>query len=173
MAELESEMGRRAEESYQGGFRDGEAAGRALVEAEVKAVLERLAATVAEVAQSRAQTLRLAEADVVKLSIEIARRILHRELNIDPRAMEGLVKSALEKLQSETILRARVHPDHAGILRECIERLGRGSQIEIVADSTQELGGAVFETARGGLDASLDTQLREIELGLADRLRNI
>jgi flagellar biosynthesis/type III secretory pathway protein FliH len=30
----------------------------------------------------------------------------------------------------------------------------------------------VVETARGKLDASLDTQLAEIERGLADRLRS-
>jgi flagellar biosynthesis/type III secretory pathway protein FliH len=30
----------------------------------------------------------------------------------------------------------------------------------------------IFETDRGSLDASLESQLKEIERGLADRLRN-
>jgi flagellar biosynthesis/type III secretory pathway protein FliH len=30
----------------------------------------------------------------------------------------------------------------------------------------------IFETDRGNLDASLESQLKEIERGLADRLRN-
>jgi flagellar biosynthesis/type III secretory pathway protein FliH len=39
-----------------------------------------------------------------------------------------------------------------------------------VGDVAQSRGGAVFEISRGALDASVDTQLREIERGLADQL---
>jgi flagellar biosynthesis/type III secretory pathway protein FliH len=40
----------------------------------------------------------------------------------------------------------------------------------VVADSGLERGGVVFETPRGNLDASLETQLLEIQRGLSDRL---
>jgi flagellar biosynthesis/type III secretory pathway protein FliH len=40
----------------------------------------------------------------------------------------------------------------------------------VVADVTQSRGGALFETGSGSLDASIETQLREIERGFADRL---
>jgi flagellar biosynthesis/type III secretory pathway protein FliH len=41
----------------------------------------------------------------------------------------------------------------------------------VVPDAARELGSVVFETERGSLDASVDTQLEEIERGLTDRLR--
>ena len=44
--------------------------------------------------------------------------------------------------------------------------------IEVSADSNLEAGGLIFETNRGQLDASLHSQLDEIERGLIDRLEN-
>ena len=43
--------------------------------------------------------------------------------------------------------------------------------MEITPDNSRELGTVVFETQRGNLDASIDSQLQEIERGLADCLR--
>jgi flagellar assembly protein FliH len=43
--------------------------------------------------------------------------------------------------------------------------------VEVVADSSRSPGDVIFETERGYLDASVDSQLQEIERGLADRLR--
>lgn len=170
-AELERNLEQRVEEARQLGFREGEAAGRRQAAGEVEPVLERLASALATVAELRSRVLRKAESDMVRLAMEIARRVLHRELTIDPRAIEGLVKVALDKLEAETICRVRVHPEHEGCVRACIDRLGRGSQVEIFSDPALERGGAIFETSRGSLDASLETQLKEIERGLADRLQ--
>ena len=40
-----------------------------------------------------------------------------------------------------------------------------------IPDPSREVGSIVFETQRGDLDASVESQLNEIERGLADRLR--
>jgi flagellar biosynthesis/type III secretory pathway protein FliH len=64
----------------------------------------------------------------------------------------------------------RAHPNHQQALLKLLPSDG-SRQIEILADSTLLPGGIVFETVMGDLDASLETQLREIECGLADRLR--
>ncbi len=41
----------------------------------------------------------------------------------------------------------------------------------MIADPSRQPGDVVFETERGNLDASVDSQLLEIERGLTDRLR--
>jgi len=43
--------------------------------------------------------------------------------------------------------------------------------LEIVADASLQAGSAIFETSRGELDASINTQLAEIDRGLADVVR--
>jgi flagellar biosynthesis/type III secretory pathway protein FliH len=45
-----------------------------------------------------------------------------------------------------------------------------GAAIEIAADASFKPGDVIFETPQGQLDASVSTQLREIERGLADRV---
>ena len=80
----------------------------------------------------RAETIRRAEADTVRLAIEIARRVLHRELSVDPSALEALIKAALEKLQAQEIYRVRVHPDQEKSCAPAWIRCGRGQAIEVV-----------------------------------------
>src|SRR5262249_11151814 len=99
--ELEREMERRVQEARAAGFQDGLASAKTAAAAELKALHERVAQTIAELAALRPRLRRQAEADLVKLSLAIARRILHRELMVDSEAMRGLIQAALEKLQSQ------------------------------------------------------------------------
>jgi flagellar assembly protein FliH len=161
-----------ARQAHDAGYREGEAAGRRKAEEQLKEAVEKLALAATEVAGARNEALRRAEADMVQLSIEVARRILHRELTVDTAALEALIRAALEKLSSQEIYRVRVHPDLESLVRSCLHQIGRDANIEVVGDPLQPRGGAVFEISRGVLDASVETQLREIERGLADQLEN-
>ena len=171
LAELESAAERRVREAHAAGQREGEAAGRNRAAAETKAAMERLARSLDELGHWRARLRKEAEGDVVKLALAIARRILRRELAMDPDALRGLVLAALEKMQAREIHRARVHPSQAALVRSCLAGLAGGSNVEVLTDGAGEPGTIVFETERGNLDASVETQLQEIERGLADRLR--
>jgi len=170
IVELTSAAESQCRQAYEAGFHAGDTEARRNLEAEVKETVERLTATISELAATRGEAIRRAEADTVRLAIEIARRVLHRELSIDTSALEALIKAALEKLQSQEVYRVRVHPDQERIMRSCLDQMGRSQAVEVVNDPVQPKGGAVFEIARGSLDASVETQLREVERGLIDRL---
>jgi len=169
IAELERQIARQASEARQTGYREGEAAGRSQASAGLQPVLEKLAHSIEEIARLRPRLVREAEAQLVELSLGIARRILRRELAVDPDALQGLVKAALEKLPLQEICRIRAHPELEPGIRSALERTGR-SGLEVLADATLERGAVLVETSRGKLDASLETQLAEIGSGLADRL---
>ena len=164
-------MERKAKEAWDGGFSAGDAAARKSLEEQVRTTVEGLARTVAEVSSIRLEALRSAESDTVRLAMEIARRVLHRELSVNVSALEALTRAAIEKLQTQEIYRVRVHPDLDALTRTCLEQSGRGSAVEIIIDRTQPKGGVSFEISRGTLDSSVETQLREIENGLTDELR--
>jgi flagellar assembly protein FliH len=171
IAELEQLMEIRTREAREAGLREGAAAAQARTQEEVQAALDRVAQSIAEIDQYQSRLRRQTEMDAVRLSVAIARRVLRRELTVDPAAIEGLVSAALERLQSQESSRVRLHPDHVPALRVALERLGMGAKVEIIADPAQEPGAAIFEMTRGNLDASMDSQLREIERGLADRFQ--
>lgn len=171
IAELEKLAEQRVREAREAGRAEGESKARAEAQEEVRATIERLANAIAELDHYRGQLLRQTETDAVRLSIAIARRVLRRELTVDPAAIEGLVRAALERLQSQESCRVRMHPDFVPALRDCVERTGMENRVEIIPDAAQEPGAAVFETSRGSLNASIDSQLKEIERGLADRFQ--
>jgi len=155
----------------QAGFREGEAAGRKAAQSEMRPHIERLARTIDELAAMRPRLREQAEADLVKLAVAIARRVVRRELTIDPQAITGLVKAALDQLSAGERIRVRVHPaDEAGV-RGFLVSAGRAASVEVAGDEALERGSAILETERGNLDASAETQLAEIERGLTDRFR--
>jgi len=171
IAQLEQEMAQREQQALAVGYRKGEAAGQEQAVARLDPVAEQLARAVSDLSQFRRKLRRDAEQDVVKLALAIGRRIVHRELSMDPDAILGVVKAALEKLEGREVDRVRVHPENADIVRKHVERLGRSQRLEVAGDPRLDRGGVVFETACGNLDVSLDTQLEEIQRGLVDRLR--
>jgi flagellar assembly protein FliH len=137
----------------------------------MQAALQRLAQSIEEMASLRSRLRREAEADTVKLALAIARRVIRRELAIDPEALHGLVLAALEKLQAQEICRVRVHPGQVSAVAVLLRKAAGGVPVEVVPDGSRDPGAVVFETERGNLDASVESQLGEIERGLADALR--
>jgi flagellar assembly protein FliH len=168
---LQQQIEQRVRDARAQGYREGETAGRAQAAAEVRPVIEGLSRSIDEIGGFRARLRREAEADTIQLALAIARRVLRRQLAIDPEALHGLVLGALEKLEGQEISRVRLHPAHAPLVKGCLEQYSAGARVEILPDPARELGSVVFETQRGNLDASIDSQLQEIERGLADCLR--
>lgn len=170
-----SDWERRAEqrlrEAHAAGVREGEAAGHRRALAELHPVMERLSRSIEEISSLRSRLRHEAEGDLVKLALAIARRILARELAIDPDALHGLVLGALEKLRSQEICRVRVHPAQEAMVLACLRQGIPSQTIPVIADPSSDPGAVVFETDRGNLDASVESQLQEIERGLTDRLR--
>ena len=171
LAELQQQQEESAREAHAAGLREGEAEGRKRAAAELQPVIDRLARSIEEIGGLRGRLRAEAEADLIQLSLAIARRVLRRELAIDPEALHGLVLGALEKLSGQEISRVRVHPAHAALVTESLRQNSSAAKVEVIADPSRELGTVIFETQRGNLDASVDSQLQEIERGLADRLR--
>jgi flagellar assembly protein FliH len=160
VAELEREAERREQAAYRKGLDQGRAAGEQEAAARLKPILDRFAQTIAELSSHRRQLRRDAETDLVKLAIAIARRVLRR----------GLVKAALEKLEGREVERVRVHPADAAAVKQHLDLVGMTARFEVVAEPRLERGAAIFETTRGSLDASIETQLDEIQRGLIDRI---
>ena len=168
LEEARTEWERRAQEAYQQGYREGDAAAGQKAQRDLQDRLEQLARTVELLGSYCNRMRREAEGDLVRLATAIARRILRRELSVDPEALLGIVKAGLEKLDTREIHRLRVHPEYV----ETITRFlgGTAKRIEVAGDAALEPGGAVFETSRGTLDSGLETQLAEIERGFSDLL---
>lgn len=165
-AQLEAKF----QEGRQRGLAEGVAVARKEAEAQMQPALERMAQAIRELAECRKRVREEATSELVGLSVAIAARILHREITIDPDAVQGLIKAAFDKVQARENVRVFVHPSHEVALRRYLDLAGTASKVQIVSDTTLNRGDMRLETSQGELDASIDTQLREVERGLADRI---
>jgi flagellar assembly protein FliH len=152
------------------GHQQGLAAGAQQEAAKWSEALSRLARSIEEMSKSKARFRAEVEEDAVKLALAIARKVLNRELASDPEALAGLARVALDKLNVRELQRVRVHPTDAPAIDRLLTASSGPKRVEVIGDKTLERGAAIFETERGTLDASVTTQLSEIERGLADML---
>jgi flagellar assembly protein FliH len=168
----EAERIREAElaQARQAGFEEGVRKAREEAFIETKNANDRLANTLKDLLVLKRRMRSEAESDVVKLSLAVARRILHRELSSDPESIQGVVYAGLQKLQNREISSVRVCPGAVEAVRAALEKAGVFPATSVISDPKLRNGDVVFETAFGELDASVETQLQEIERGFADRL---
>lgn len=165
------EMEARAAAAYQQGVAAGETAATQRAQARMEPQLAALTAIVTELAGMRKKFRAEAEEATVKLALAIARRVLHRELVMDPDALLGLVKAAFQKCDARETHKLRLSPQDVELAREHRDSLNLPPAVEIAPDASLTRGSVIFETSRGELDASFDTQFVEIERGLADVLK--
>lgn len=152
------------------GFAAGVAAGRREAEEQTRPAMDGLARNLAELARLRDTIREEGTHDLVRLAVSIAARVLHREVSLDPDALTGLVKTAFLKVQSREVQRVRMHPGLESLVKKSLEQSGSHQNLVLTTDPTLKPGELFLETSQGILDASVDTQLREIERGLIDRL---
>ncbi len=169
LEEMEAAVAKAREEAYRQGLSEGEARGKA-AEQKFEALNRALAEAIAELSTYKAELRASAERDMVELSVAIARRVLRREISVDPHALEGIVAASLDRISAQEITVVKTHPFHAGALRDQIARLAPTAQISVEADPTLAMGSVIFEITRGSLDGSIESQLDEIQRGLADHL---
>lgn len=130
-----------------------------------------LAATLTQFARDRSTYFEKVEPEVVQLAMSIARKILHREAQIDPMLLAGIVRVALEQIEGATRVQLRVHPQKAPDWRQFLgAQLEPAKLPEIVEDPSQPLDQCTVETAMGSTSIGLEIQLKEIEQGFADLL---
>src|ERR1700729_128264 len=169
-ADAEREAARKLDQARREAYAEGLAAGRQQAEEQFRPAVQGLAETLDTLARLRENIREESIQDLVHLAVSIAARVIHREVAVDPDALAGLIQAAFSKLQSREINRVRMHPSLEALVRKLLEQAGAPKNLVLVADPNLKPAEVFFETSQGILDASVETQLREIERGLIDKL---
>jgi flagellar assembly protein FliH len=157
--------------AHEKGVAEGETRARAECEKEIAEVRSQISGALRDFAKDRADYFSRVEAEVVRLSLSIARKILHRESQIDPLVLTGVVHVALQKLNSETRVRLHAHPDEVRLWNDYNKQSkDLLLNVDVVGDPSLIPGQCTLETEVGTTQISLETQLKEIEQGLFDLL---
>jgi flagellar assembly protein FliH len=153
------------------GRQEGEARARAAFEQELARERDLLRVALLDFANERATYYQKVEAEVVQLALSLARKILHRESQVDPLLLAGIVRVALDKIERGTAVKVRVHPQHAAEWRGYFARcLDPRDVPEVIEDPALEGDRCVLQTTLGTTELGLEVQMKEIEQGLLDLL---
>jgi flagellar biosynthesis/type III secretory pathway protein FliH len=153
------------------GRQEGLAEARKIFDEQLGRERASLAAALAGFTRDRATYFQKVEGEVIQLALAIARKILHREAQLDPLLLAGIVRVALEKIDGATGVVLRIHPDNASDWRRYLAtQLEPSDRPEIVEDPAQPPDRCSLETSMGTALIGLEVQLKEIELGLMDLL---
>lgn len=163
----ETEISRMVFEARAEGLREGEKNAKAALEAEAQETRKKLVQLLTDFQREREEYYSKVEAEIAKLALSIAAKILHREAQVDPMMVAGIVKVAVQKMQQNTKVSVRVRPEDAAKWQAFFSQ---NSNIQIVEDASLQPMGCVLETEAGSAVMSIDAQLQEIEKGFFDLL---
>lgn len=134
--------------------------------AEVDAVLKELNRTVAEMKIEQERFMEAYAHQLQDFAIDVAAKILERQLTLAPTDMEALVRSAISSVKDTDWMTVKL----SGRMPELIQALSHdygpahkvdGKQIELL-ESQLPLGGCIIDTPAGSIDASISVQLENL-----------
>lgn len=164
----EEEKTRILEEGRQQGY----SSCRTEMEADVREKVRSFTSMVDDLLVQKKRLLTDSEEAVVKLSCEIARRIVGKMADIKEEMILKIVRNALGHLADKQKVTIRVNPADAATLRshsgDWAEAAGAGSAVEIVEDMRIKRGGCLIEGESGSVEAQLDRQIEMIEKALVE-----
>jgi flagellar assembly protein FliH len=168
---VEERVRRQMAEAFEQGRQGAQQQFRSELEAMLAKHRDQISRIVQDFALERQNYYRRVEAEVVQLALAIARKILHREAQLDPNALAGIVRITLEKLDTATQVHLHVNPKDADDWRHYFAcRMEDMPTPEIHEDSAIASGECRIETSLGSTHLGLELQLKEIETGLLDLL---
>jgi flagellar assembly protein FliH len=143
---------------------------QAQMEARVAAEAEKTRTAIESFQREQKTYFGKVESEVIKLALAIAARILHRESQVDPMLVAGLVRVAIEKLHNGSSVTVRVSAADAAKYRALLRDLESAYDISVVEDPQMSANNCVLETELGSADFSVEAQLKEVERGFFDLL---
>ncbi|WP_138493979.1 FliH/SctL family protein [Paenibacillus pinistramenti] len=153
------------------GFHQGYEEGRQQAEQELREQIDHMMgeaqSILTEAQRHKEQIIQEAEPFVVTLSCEIARKIIERQLTIEPEFYLELIERNLARKREQGTLTLCVSPSQYSFVQAAKEELSLviDSQAEllIIPDSSVKDHGCVIRSSFGSVDARIDTQLTEIK----------
>ncbi len=121
----------------------------------------------AQFARDRERYFAAAEAQVVRLALATARRVLAREVAGDPMHLTATVRAALGRVQDGSATVLRVPAEEL----EAWAGMFAGGTVEVIGDEGLGTGECALETNLGRVELGVEVQMGEIERGFGELLR--
>ncbi|MCL6611801.1 MAG: flagellar biosynthesis protein [Peptococcaceae bacterium] len=143
-------------------FEQGKKEALAKAAADASSIRDQARSVLRQAEEIRRQTLESVEADIVRLAIEIAEKVLAVKLKLHPQVVVDVAKEAINMLHDRDQVVLYVNPAEAELYEskreELMKHLSPRGELHIIADHGVGPGGCVAETEFGRVDARLGTR---------------
>jgi flagellar assembly protein FliH len=156
-------------EGYEAGYRDGQSA----LESGRQELMESKLAQEKAIEQERVDMIRELEPAIVELSLQIARRVVHAELKLEPKQIANIAEAVLAKVVDSDNITLKVSPDdYVNVTDLLADENRHGAKVRFRADNSLESGDCLAVTPLGVVDGTVEGQLEEIKHRLTEVARN-
>jgi flagellar assembly protein FliH len=153
-------------QAFEQGYLEGERIGKQMGETIVATICKRYEQSIAELAGFHRQMQQEMEEQTVRLAIEIARKIVRRELTVDPDLLTALAVAALKRVSGQPSITLQVSNDDFERVSVAVAAVNPGASVK--ADPAMERGDFLIETGQTYMDGRLGSQIDAISKALFD-----
>lgn len=141
-----------AKEGYQDGLKDA------------KADIERIRDSIDVFFNAKQEVYESIAPDVLEISLDIAKKIIKKEMHENPEILLENIKDILSGLsKEETKIMLKVNPTQVAMLKqdvpEAVSAAGLEAKVIIIPDENIMEGGCMMTTTNGVTDATIESQL--------------
>ena len=159
LEEARQKVGQLQAQAQAEGLRRGEAEGKA----KLADALNQFQQVMLAAQNDRGRMLAGSEAEIVRLVLQVVRKILKIEPIINEQALVRVVRDALERLGQRVDVYIYVHPEDVELLHFSLSQIADlALEIVIEPDENVEPGGCRIESKAGEIDARLSTQFEAV-----------
>src|SRR5438105_7806679 len=153
-------------QAFEQGYAEGERIGKQMGEKMVETVVKRYDTGIVKLAEAHKTLVEAMEEQTVFLALQIARKIVQRELTMDPDIVAALASVALKRVLSHQSITLRVSRQDFEHVRAVVA--AANPAISVKDDATLERGDFVVDTAQTHLDGRVASQIETIGRVLFD-----
>jgi len=159
-------LARIEKEAYEKGFAQGQKDGLALEQRQIEEKGRHLENLFQGLQRLKDQIYSESEGELLKLSKLMAKKIIRREIEIDPAVISRTIQSTFRFLTGKSRLKIMITPDDMEEVKRILPDLAaitKGGQYQLIEDKAIERGGCILETGFGRINATIDDQMGELE----------
>ncbi len=150
-------------DAYEKGFKAGEEAGYAFGEQKAKLFFERMNGILEELSNFSEKMRDKLEPEVVELVFEVARKVVHAEVQTNKDVVVNIAREALKSVGNWKEIIICVNPvDYDYITKNGKDLAGMSRTVSFESDESIQPGGCIIQEEYGEIDARIDEQLNEI-----------
>src|SRR5438445_10730704 len=145
-------------QAFEQGYAEGERIGKEMGEKMVETIVKRYDNAISRLAETHKALAESMEEEIVRLALEISRKIVQRELAMDPDIVSAVAAVALKRVSNHQSITLRVSRQDFGRIRTAIATTNPAVQVK--EDASLVRGDSVIDTAQTHLVSRIATHIQ-------------